>query len=52
MKLCSNVHDYAIYTPMKNWMKKNEKDFLATAFQSKIFPKNRKPETSSFPSFS
>ena len=30
----------------------NEKDFLATVFQSKILPKNRKPDTSSFRSFS
>ena len=30
----------------------NEKDFLTTVFQSKILPKNRKPDTSSFRSFS
>ena len=30
----------------------NEKDFLATVFQSKILPKNRKPDTSNFRSFS
>ena len=30
----------------------NEKDFLTTVFQSKILPKNRKLDTSSFRSFS
>ena len=29
----------------------NEKDIVATVFQSKILPKNRKPDTSSFRSF-